>query len=310
MVGLILSKVYPITISITIHGLDEFNPTLPTGWCMAEKIKACNFVCAISKYGRSQLLRTCSNKEDWEKIEVSPLGVDPSEFLPQPFREWPAPFQVICVARLAPVKAQHVLIGALDDIVLQGRDVQLRLIGDGPDRLELEEEVIRRGLRGRVIFEGWLNQDRVRAAYREADLFVLPSFAEGVPVVLMEAMAMGIPCVATWVTGVPELIRNELDGLLVVPSDQEELATAIMRLMDDAALRCRLGQAGRQRVLEEYDLFRSTARLANIFYRRLGTTNPLVASGSVLNKLGEPVPPETTVIESAAMACPWNRRNR
>ena len=268
MVGLILCKVYPVTVSMTMHGPDEFNANIPTGWCVPQKVKASKFVCVISDYGRSQLMRACSS-EEWDKIEVSPLGIDPSAFAPRPFRERPATFQVVCVARLAPVKAQRVLLGALDRIIHQDRDVQLRLVGDGPDRSELEQDVIRRGLSGRVIFEGWLNQEHVRAIYQEADIFALPSFAEGVPVVLMEAMATEIPCVATWVAGVPELIRNEIDGLLVAPSSEDELAMAITRLMDEPALRRRLGQAGRRRVQERYDLFRNTARLASIFQRRL-----------------------------------------
>jgi len=269
MVGLLLCKVYPFTISITIHGPDEFDSTLPTGWCLAQKIEACKFICAISNYGRSQLMRICSPSQ-WGKIEVSPLGVDPSLFSPRSLRESPSPFRLLCVARLAPVKAQLILLAAFDRVVRKGRNVQLRLVGDGPDWAALEQAVIRRGLTGKVILEGWLNQEGVRAAYEEADLFVLASFAEGVPVVLMEAMAMEIPCVATWVAGVPELIRNEIDGLLVPPSDEAALAAAIVRLMDDPDLRRRLGPAARQRVLKDYDLLRNTGHLASIFHARLG----------------------------------------
>ena len=94
-----------------------------------------------------------------------------------------------------------------------------------------------RGLNPHVIFEGWQNAEAVRALYHQADIFVLPSFAEGIPVVLMEAMAMEIPCVATRITGIPELIRDPMDGLLVTPSSEEELAAAMARLMDDPKLR-------------------------------------------------------------------------
>ncbi|HEX8999661.1 MAG TPA: glycosyltransferase, partial [Blastocatellia bacterium] len=99
---------------------------------------------------------------------------------------------------------------------------------------------------------------------------VLASFAEGIPVVLMEAMAMEIPCITTFITGIPELIRDGTDGLLVPPSDVEALAEAIGKLMDDAALRRDLGQQGRARVMDKYDLPRNCARLAEIFQRRLG----------------------------------------
>lgn len=303
MIGLILSKIYPITMSITIHGPDEFNANLPIGWCLAEKVKAAKFVCVISNYGRSQVMRTC-NSQEWDKIEVSPLGVNPSVFSPRPFREWPAPFEVICVARLASAKAQHVLIKALDRIIQHDLDVQLRLVGDGPDRSELEQEVSRRGLQGRVVFEGWLNQERVRTMYQKADLFALSSFAEGVPVVLMEAMAMEIPCVATWVAGIPELIRNEIDGLLVAPSNEEELATAIMRLMRDPALRRRLGQAGRQRVLKNYDLLRNTARLASIFQYRLGNTAQGMLADGIVDTGSDRVPLTASAVDSEVIGGP------
>jgi colanic acid/amylovoran biosynthesis glycosyltransferase len=266
-VCLIARRIFPITMSVTIHGPEEFND--PAAFRLAEKVRAASFICAISNFARSQLMRYSENGE-WDKIEVSPLGVDPGVFAPRPFRESPSPFEIICVGRLAPVKAQHILVEAIDVLVKQGRDVRLRIVGDGSDRAQLERSVETRALGGHVRFEGWLNQDRVLELYREADIFALASFAEGVPVVLMEAMAMEIPCVATHVNGIPELIRDGIDGLLVSPSDAGELAHGLARLMDDGALRRGLGEAGRKRVCEKYDLARNTARLAEIFRRRLG----------------------------------------
>jgi len=154
--------------------------------------------------------------------------------------------------------------------VKEERHICLRFVGDGPDRSSLEADVAARGLGAAVVFEGAVNQDRIRALYAQADAFALASFAEGIPVVLMEAMAMEIPCVTTWITGIPELIRNGVDGLLVPPSDDAALAQALAVLMDDAAVRRRLGAAGRTRVLEAYNLSRNTERLAAIFRRRLG----------------------------------------
>jgi glycosyltransferase involved in cell wall biosynthesis len=121
------------------------------------------------------------------------------------------------------------------------------------------------GISDHVIFEGAVNQDRIRGLFEQADVFALASSAEGVPVVLMEAMAMEIPCVTTWITGIPELIRNSIDGLLVAPSDDQGLANAIALLMDDEDLRRRLGIAGRKRVMEKYDLRANVARLATVF---------------------------------------------
>ncbi len=265
-VGLIMRRIFPFTMSMTIHGPSEFDD--PAGFRLSAKIKASSFVCAISNYGRSQLMKV-SGYNEWSKIEVSPLGIDPAVFAPRPFREAPETFEVICVGRLAPVKAQHILVAAIDSLRKQGRRVRLRLVGDGPDRRSLEQDVIARGLSRDVIFEGWRNQDQVLALYEQADIFALASFAEGVPVVLMEAMAMEIPCVATRITGVPELIRDGVDGLLVAPSSVEEMAEAIAKLMDDPELRRRLGSAGRRRVMEKYDLARNTAQLANIIRSRV-----------------------------------------
>lgn len=266
-VALIVKKVFPVTMSATIHGPGEFeNPAL---FHLAEKVREASFVCAISNFARSQLMKD-SRHGEWSKIEVAPLGIDPSVFAPRPFRESPDVFEVVCVGRLAAVKAQHVLVAAIERLVKEGKRVTLRLVGDGPDRASLEEMVAARGLQRHVRFEGWQNQDAVRELYRRADIFALASFAEGVPVVLMEAMAMEIPCVATHVNGVPELIRGGVDSLLVPPSDDEALARALASLMDDAALRRRLGEAGRRRVVERYDLARNTELLANVFRQRLG----------------------------------------
>ena len=176
-----------------------------------------------------------------------------------------AGIDVLFVGRLVPVKGLHILVAALDRLLREGRSVLLRFAGDGPERPGLERNVAQRGLNRHVIFEGQQNSDQVRALYQQADIFALPSFAEGIPVVLMEAMAMEIPCVTTRITGIPELIRDGVDGLLVTPSNEQELAAAIARLCDDPQLRLRLGKSGRRRILEDFDLHRNTEQLATIF---------------------------------------------
>jgi glycosyltransferase involved in cell wall biosynthesis len=265
-VGLIASRIFPVTFSITVHGPDEFYDV--SLYRLAEKIAGASFICCIGSYARSQLMKL-SPVVEWDKFEVSPLGVDSATFAPRPFREHPETFELICVGRLVPAKGQHILLNAVHQLARDGRRLHLRLVGDGPDRASLEKMVNRHGLRDHVIFEGAVNQDRIRDLYRQADAFVLASFAEGIPVVLMEAMAMEIPCVTTFITGIPELIRDGLDGLLVPPSDVEALAGAIGQLMDDPVLRRELGQQGRVRVMDKYDLTRNCARLAAIFQRRL-----------------------------------------
>lgn len=265
-VGLILTRVYPFTLSITVHGPDEFYDA--PGYRLAEKIAGSSFLCCIGTYARSQLMKL-SPFVEWAKFEVSPLGVDPERFCPRPTPAMDDAFEVICVGRLVPAKGQHILVSAIDRLVREGRPIRLRLVGDGPDRESLEADVAARGLHDHVVFEGAVNQDRIRELYAGAHAFALASFAEGIPVVLMEAMSMEIPCVTTCITGIPELIRNEVDGLLVSPSDEDALAGALARLMDEPDLAERLGRDGRRRVQEKYHLGRNTQRLGEIFDRRL-----------------------------------------
>jgi glycosyltransferase involved in cell wall biosynthesis len=215
-----------------------------------------------------------SGRSQWPRLELTPLGVDPAEFAPRPFRSDPSPFQIVSVGQLVPVKGQHLLIGAVQALACAGHEVLLRLVGDGPDRSELEREIETRGLSRSVFFAGNVNQDELRAIYRESDVLVLPSFGEGLPVVLMEAMAMEIPCVATWIAGIPELIRDGIDGLLIPPADEQALARAILRLKTEPALRLRLGQEARRRVLDQYDLTRNGERLVELFRRRLRAQSP------------------------------------
>jgi glycosyltransferase involved in cell wall biosynthesis len=275
-VALIVARTFPVTMSATFHGMAEFED--PTVFRLAEKIGASLFSCAISYYGLSRLMYASTHSE-WAKLEVTPLGVDAAELAPRPFRENPAVFEILTVGQLVAVKGQRVMIAAVDAVVGEGRQIRLRLAGDGPARAELEREVERRGLSQVVIFEGYLNQDRLRAVYRESDAFALSSFMEGLPVVLMEAMAMEIPCIATWIAGVPELIRDGVDGLLVAPGDIPSLARAIVRLMDDAALQRRLGRSGRRRILEGYDVATNVGRLADVFSRRLAEAVGPAAAG-------------------------------
>jgi glycosyltransferase involved in cell wall biosynthesis len=248
-------------MSVTIHGSDEFKD--PQGFFLPEKIESFDMLRTISEYGRGELKKLCG-PDQWSKLRVSRLGVDPDQYSARPFRWNSSPFELMSVGRLVALKGLHVLIAALDRLVRQHRAVRLRIAGDGPERPRLEREVESRGLAKYVTFEGWLDPDRIRDVYQQTDIFVLPSLAEGIPVVLMEAMAMEIPCVATAITGIPELIRHGVDGLLVQASSEEELAGALTRLLDDPEYRLRLGKAARRRVLEDFDLARNTSVFAQM----------------------------------------------
>ncbi|MEQ1948709.1 MAG: glycosyltransferase family 4 protein [Bryobacteraceae bacterium] len=263
---MLAAHIFPLQYSMTIHGPDEFNDVV--SFHLAEKIARSRFACAISKFGKSQMMRA-TPAGHWDKIEYCYLGVDPEAFEPRPFRQSLRPFRVVSVSRLAPVKAHRILIDAVQMLVAEGRSVELVIAGDGSERKALEQHAASGCAAAQIRFPGALTQPEVRALYAGADCFALASFAEGIPVVLMEAMSMEIPCVATWVNGIPELIRDEREGLLVPPSDSAAVARQIARLMDDGALCERLGKAGRARVMEFFCLERNASALAGIFKRRL-----------------------------------------
>jgi len=265
-VALIVSKVFQVGLSMTVHGPDEFYDV--PGQLLREKITRASFVFCVSQFTRSQLMNI-SNSDEWSKFELAPCGVDCDVFAPHLHRANPDPFELLCVARLVPAKGHRVLLAALHYLVRNGRKIRLRLAGDGSERQGLQREVTRLGLTRQVVFEGIVNQSRIRELYASADAFVLPSFAEGVPISLMEAMAMEVPCVSTYVGGIPELIRSEVDGILVASSDHLGLAKAIGRLIDEPDLRGRLGAAGRRRVMENYELDHNISRLAGIFLARI-----------------------------------------
>jgi glycosyltransferase involved in cell wall biosynthesis len=254
-----LPTVADLTWSATLHGPDEFADVV--GFNLADKAREARLLVAISHHAASQIMRAAP-PEHWAHIAIAPLGIDPGRYAPRTPPGARARAELVCVARLAPVKGQLVLLDAVAELVRGGRDVHLRLVGDGPSRAMLEARVAELGLGGQVTFAGWRTQDEVRGYLADADAFVLSSFAEGVPVVLMEAMAMEVPCVATHVNGVPELIRDGCDGLLVPPADARAVADAVRRLLDDPDGARALGASGRRRVQERYDLATNVDRLA------------------------------------------------
>jgi glycosyltransferase involved in cell wall biosynthesis len=166
---------------------------------------------------------------------------------------------------LTPAKGQVLLVQACGRLRDAGVPFQLTLVGAGPDRERVERAIRELGLQDRITLTGALNQKEVRGQFARADVFVLPSLAEGIPVVLMEAMASGVPCVTTPVNGIPELVEHGRTGLLARPGDAESLAEQLQRLIDDPALRRELALAARDKVLADFDLERNVAALGRIF---------------------------------------------
>jgi glycosyltransferase involved in cell wall biosynthesis len=264
-VTLLAREVFGFEMSMTVHGPDEFLDV--KGFGMERKVSASRFVVTISEYGRSQILREVG-PEYWNRVHVCRLGVDSDYFAIQANRSTrDREFTVLCVARLAPVKAQRVLMDAVSRLRRDGFEVKLRLVGGGPDRAALECLAASLGISDDVHFEGVCSQQKVRELCEAADCFVLASFAEGIPVALMEAMALGLPCVATWVNGVPELVEQGISGVLVAPGNADELAAAISTLLRSPEKRAELGRAARKRIVDQYDLRRNVRRLAEMHAR-------------------------------------------
>jgi glycosyltransferase involved in cell wall biosynthesis len=265
---LILARIFRVRYSLTLHGSGEFVDVV--GFHLAEKVAGATFVATVAQYGMSQVL-SASDPAYWQKVVVLPLGVDLDAYRPRssPRRDHGEPFRLLSVGRLSAPKGYPILIEAVALLRGRGRNVRLTLVGEGPLRTTLERQIAVRGLGDLIHLAGACNHDRVVSFYDSSDAFVLSSFLEGIPVVLMEAMAMELPCVATWITGIPEIIETEVEGLLVPPASAGAIADAVARLMEDPEGARRLGVAGRRKVLAKYHLGRNVERLAQEFRVRL-----------------------------------------
>lgn len=255
------------TWSMAIHGPEEFSDVGRAN--LAEKVAAARFVVAISDFGRSQLM-TVSDEDRWDDIHVVSCGLDPAAFPLDDLDEQPSPADnkephIVCVGRLIHIKGQGLLIEAIAQLRERGFEARLTLVGAGPKRADLERLADRLGIREHVLFAGAVGQDHIQSIYRSGDVFCLPSLAEGLPVVFMEAMALKLPVVASRIMGVPELVEDGRTGLLVTPARLDLLVDALARLLGDPALRAKLASEGRRKVRSEYDVNSSAARLREIF---------------------------------------------
>ncbi|HWE34136.1 MAG TPA: glycosyltransferase [Solirubrobacteraceae bacterium] len=252
----------PQSWSFTMHGPTEF---WDARWfSLADKVRSADAVVCISDFARSQLMALV-DESHWSKLQVVHCGVE-SERYPavEPSADG-GRIRILCVGRLVPEKGQAVLLHALASLVSRGVDAEVELVGAGVSRGSLESLAGRLGLDGRVVFAGAVGQDRIDDHYRCCDVFCLASFSEGVPVVLMEAMASRRPVVATAIAGVRELVRDRETGIVVSPGRADQLADALAELARDDALRARLAEAGRTHVAECYDVDRSAAQLDRLF---------------------------------------------
>lgn len=257
--AMLAAQLAHIPFSFTCHG-SELNDI--RGHRLVDKVRRASFVACVSEYGRDRLASHCTPSEVG-KLAVIRCGPPPLCF--DPNRATHDGFTILCVARLSSEKAHRDLFEALAVLESDGLDFACRLVGDGPQRGELETLVDRMGLAHRVSMLGALRPDEVFGEYRAADVVVLASHSEGVPVVLMEAMAIGRPVVATNVGGVRELVIDGQTGLLVPPRDANRLARALRRIADDRDQTEKLVHSAHRFVHEKFSEAASADRLMDLF---------------------------------------------
>jgi glycosyltransferase involved in cell wall biosynthesis len=261
-VAMLASVLCGVPYSFTVHGADESDK--PEFLGLGEKIRRSAFVVAVSSFGRSQMMRWVQH-EHWHKVKVVHCGLERS-FFDAPPVAIPDRRRLICVGRLCAEKGQLLLLDAAAALARNGVEFELVLAGDGEMRPAVEAAIGRHRLGQRVRIAGWLNSAQVRAEIQAARALVLPSFMEGLPVVIMEAMALRRPVLATCVAGTPELVVHGENGWLFPAGSAEELAAAMRScLATPSEVLVRMGERARERVLARHDAHREAMRLAGFF---------------------------------------------
>jgi len=270
----------PWSWSFTMHGPTEFFDV--TRFRLAEKLRFARFVVCISDFARSQLMAV-SDPSTWDKLHVVHCGIPVEQFTGSPHDVREDIPMILCVGRLVPEKGHAVLLRAVAMLVERGRQITVTFAGEGPSRPSLERLADKHGIASRITFLGAVGQDDIHTLYSTASIFCLPSFAEGIPIVLMEAMAMGVPVVSSRITGIPELIDDGRTGLLVAPGRADEVTDALERLLDDPSLRRELGSRARELVIKEFNAASSAKQLHALFERLLAPETSQDTTASALH---------------------------
>jgi glycosyltransferase involved in cell wall biosynthesis len=271
--ALVVARLTRVTFSFTAHANDLFvSPTL-----LSAKVKAARFVVAISDYNREVLQQLAPGLETLSKIHVVHCGLDLRRFS----RDGWAPDQrdqpplILGVGRLVEKKGFEHLIRACKLLAHRGYAFRCMIIGQGPEAVRLKHQIEAEGLTATVQLVGAVVQEKLMHYFAQARIVTLPCVVardgdqDGIPVTLMEAMALEIPVVSTPVSGIPELIEHEKTGLLVPAGDASALAGALARLLDDDDLCAELGRAGRAKVAAEFDIHANAQVLARLFRTEL-----------------------------------------
>lgn len=261
-VAMIASQLSGIPFSMTVHGPGIFYH--PRAWGLAEKIQRSSFTACITEFCRSQCM-VFTDPKYWKRLVVIRCGLL-DEFLvssPMPIGDSP---NFVCIGRLCAEKGHMLLLEAVRRLVAKGIDIELTIIGDGPLRKELEEFSNRWNLTHKVRFLGWQSTSTVREHINSSRGLILASFAEGLPIVIMEALAMARPVITSWITGIPELVEHRKNGWLIPAGSIDSLETAIREALSTPVEELwAMGMAGRERVLRMHSAAVEADKLAKLF---------------------------------------------
>ncbi len=258
-IALVLNRLIGLSYSLTAHG----TALLVEGLLLKEKIRPAKFVIAISHYNRKRIVEW--EPESREKTFLVYSGVDAEYFSPKETKDHDRPFTILNVGSLKWQKAHSILIAACKRLSKDGKVFRCLIVGEGPERNNLQALIDQNDLRDKVHLIGKVYQENIIEYYQNADLFVLSSISEGLPVVLMEAMAAQLPVIGTNITGIPEIIEEGNTGFMVDPGNDQELHKKIRCLMEDEALRIKFGENGRRKVIREFEIHDNAKKLRDIF---------------------------------------------
>jgi colanic acid/amylovoran biosynthesis glycosyltransferase len=287
-VGFLATRYLDLAWSLSLHGISETD--YPSGNLLPAKVEACTFAVCISHYTKSQIMRVTAH-EHWTKLVLVHCGIDLSVLPERRVVSRPRP-RVVCVGRLSPEKGMYGLLEGWALAKAKGVDAELVIVGDGPHREGLEKRIEELGLTGSVVLRGRLSEPNTLAEIAGADAMVLASFMEGLPVVLMEAMALGLAVIAPRVAGIPELVEDGVHGLLFAPSDWQELAECLHRLLADDPLRAKLSEGNRAKVEAEFEISTAVIPLEKRFLASLAASAGDAPTKAGSNGSPRPIAPQ------------------
>ncbi len=248
--------------SFTAHGSDIMDRPAQVG--LEHTVARAAFVACVSSYGRSQILRWVPH-EHWSKIRVVRCGLEPGYGTASQTPD-PGTVDLLCIGRLSREKGQLLLVEAVSLLIRKGMNVRLTLAGDGPMRAAVQALLQRRNITEHVRITGWLGADEIESELRKARALVVPSLSEGLPVVIMEAMASQRPVVAPYLAGIPELVQHGVTGWLFPAGDVDKLAEAIGECLNaEPAVLAAMGSASHLRVWRAHDVNMESSELAKLF---------------------------------------------